>query len=80
MTHFRGFFLEFGDVACQVQRPLIYFTLYNNTAEKRSRNTISGSNGYTTVCDTIQLTYRQLGMKTVGNGIYSVISFFFDCE
>jgi hypothetical protein len=21
-----------------------------------------------------------LGMKTVGNGIYSVISFFFDCE
>jgi hypothetical protein len=22
----------------------------------------------------------QLGMKTVGNGIYSVISFFFDCE
>jgi hypothetical protein len=21
-----------------------------------------------------------VGMKTVGNGIYSVISFFFDCE
>ena len=26
------------------------------------------------------VSIEALGMKTVGNGIYSVISFFFDCE
>jgi hypothetical protein len=30
--------------------------------------------------DVYVYTDMGIGMKTVGNGIYSVISFFFDCE